>query len=382
MLKLRRFGYFFGLALLPVFTAAQPCVCGTAVNPPCTSPASVSCSGFNNIAVSIELSATSGVFTDSQSGCQSWDETDVTSTIIVEPGPAQFDITMPFVCNVCGLSDNFARVFFDWNRDGDFNDTGESRFMSRSLSGYPNGAFDLSNIGVPAGTADGPLRVRVRLYFEGTSSSPCAAVNPGETVDFIIQVQSPPLPVELMYLNAERENAESVQLSWATCSEANSSHFIVERSIDLQTFEALELVQAQGTSSAETRYTFMDNQSPSPDRTWFYRLKQVDLDGSEQYSYVAMVEPDPKAFIERLEVTLYPNPGHGFTHLNVADYTGQVEVHLYDALGQLLYQTEKYVSKGHVEHLLDLERHSPGIYFVALQFPETNEQAFWRLVRD
>lgn len=112
-----------------------------------------------------------------------------------------------------------------------------------------------------------------------------------------------PLPVELLAFTAQR-HGKQVDLNWATASEKNSRSFDVERSADGQQFTAILSKAGQGTSSTRTNYTAADRQ-PLPGLS-YYRLKQIDLDGTFAYSPVVSVQSDGA-----VEIGIYPNPTAG-----------------------------------------------------------------------
>ncbi|WP_167856694.1 T9SS type A sorting domain-containing protein [Hymenobacter aquaticus] len=106
------------------------------------------------------------------------------------------------------------------------------------------------------------------------------------------------LPVKLTAFTAERQQG-SVAIRWTTASEHNSAHFQVERSDDGKKFAVVAQVAAQGQSTRTQHYTALDQQ-PST-RLSYYRLRQVDQDGTAAYSPVVTVRPAQEAL-------LYPNP--------------------------------------------------------------------------
>ena len=143
-----------------------------------------------------------------------------------------------------------------------------------------------------------------------------------------------PLPVELITFSATRQGS-AVQVAWATASEKNSAYFVVERSANGRTFDALTRVEAQGTSTARVNYGTLD-QAPLGG-TSYYRLRQVDKDGTTAYSNVATVRFEGKAGVPSL--VAYPNPatGSGFqlATSNLAPANGTVRV--FDNVGRLVF---------------------------------------------
>jgi hypothetical protein len=137
-----------------------------------------------------------------------------------------------------------------------------------------------------------------------------------------------PLPVELTAFTA-RAQGPAVALSWMTASEKNSKSFEVERSANGTTFARISTVAAAGISSSPHVYELLDGQLPTGTAMLYYRLKQVDLDGTFSYSPVRTVALTRAA----AGLSLYPNPAsHGAATLTGA-LPGTV-VTIFDALGR------------------------------------------------
>jgi hypothetical protein len=94
------------------------------------------------------------------------------------------------------------------------------------------------------------------------------------------------LPVVLSSFTARR-TPEGVQLHWATASEANSARFEVERSLDGVNFAPLATTVAAGTSQQPHTYAHLDAAAPAS--CLYYRLRQVDLNGTAHFSPVTTV---------------------------------------------------------------------------------------------
>ncbi|WP_162052770.1 T9SS type A sorting domain-containing protein [Pontibacter pamirensis] len=94
------------------------------------------------------------------------------------------------------------------------------------------------------------------------------------------------LPVELARFTA-KASGSVVQLQWLTASEMQNDYFSVERSSDGQAFESIGRVAGHGTTTIGAAYSFADNHPLVG--ILYYRLKQVDEDGSHAYSAVVAV---------------------------------------------------------------------------------------------
>ena len=148
--------------------------------------------------------------------------------------------------------------------------------------------------------------------------------------EFYLTGSSAPLPVELAAFTATAAGPAAVRLAWTTASEKNSASFDVERSLDGTAFARLAAVAAAGTSSSVRSYGLVDAKLPAGAALFYYRLKQVDADGTFAYSPVRSVALTAKA---GTGLALFPNPAHG----GAATLTGAVPgtvVTVYDAVGR------------------------------------------------
>ena len=118
------------------------------------------------------------------------------------------------------------------------------------------------------------------------------AVNVGYAVKlYHVTATYTPLPVELTAFTGAAQ-ASTVALKWATASEKNSAYFQVERASAEapEQYKAIGQVTAAGSSTQALRYSFVDAQ---PLAQGYYRLKQVDKDGTSAYSLVVAVRATP-----------------------------------------------------------------------------------------
>ena len=143
-----------------------------------------------------------------------------------------------------------------------------------------------------------------------------------------------PLPVELVIFTVSLTPRQGVALHWVTASEKNSQHFVIERSADGSTFSALRTVAAAGSTQARTTYEQTDEQPLFG--TSYYRLRQVDFDGTTAFSPVQLIHLG-SANAESL--TVYP--GHEAQQWVVSTSlpaavlaSGPASVRVFDALGR------------------------------------------------
>jgi len=122
------------------------------------------------------------------------------------------------------------------------------------------------------------------------------------------------LAVDLVSFDVDKINPEHVMVSWETASEINSDHFVLERSISGQsgTFVSIAKIQAAGESTAAQSYHFSDALIDQEATNVYYRLRSVDLDGTNQLSPIRMIQVD-----QRKEIAAYPNPVKDFLTINL-----------------------------------------------------------------
>ncbi|WP_210116208.1 T9SS type A sorting domain-containing protein [Hymenobacter fodinae] len=150
-----------------------------------------------------------------------------------------------------------------------------------------------------------------------------------------------PLPVELVQFNA-RATSNGVELTWQTASERNSSYFAVERAtgVGSKEFKAIGRLAAAGSSTQRRDYSLRDEEAGRQQATvLYYRLRQVDADGTESYSQVVVVNWKAQA----QQVALYPNPASGAEQVRVVLPETSAEngkVVLYNGQGQVVVQRD------------------------------------------
>jgi hypothetical protein len=159
-----------------------------------------------------------------------------------------------------------------------------------------------------------------------------------------------PLPVELVNFKVTIRH-QQVQLSWATASEKDNKHFIVERSHTGKAFTGIATMAGKGTSSSRSNYTFTDADPLSG--MSYYRLKQVDFDGTYSYSKVIAVKWQPLA-----SSILYPTITSDILYLDVAEKGNTVSI--LDLTGRKVYQGE--LSARSRSHTLDVSNLKAGNY--------------------
>jgi hypothetical protein len=105
---------------------------------------------------------------------------------------------------------------------------------------------------------------------------------------------SPPLPVTFVSTEAAMDENGDVNVEWSTSSEMNNDKFVVERSDNGVNFvEAGEVSDVAGDSKAIKKYSFKDEQPSGEGDNFYYRIRQVDKDGTASFTRIMAVKNDP-----------------------------------------------------------------------------------------
>lgn len=166
-----------------------------------------------------------------------------------------------------------------------------------------------------------------------------------------------PLPVELLAFDAAPEGAQ-VLCSWSTASERNSMAFVVQRSADGERFEEIGTVPAAGHSMTVRQYAFGDERPLAG--LSYYRLQQVDLDGSSALSQAVPVYFGGGNGGSELRV--FPNPcAEALFVAELGDERAEGAVH--DALGR---EVMRISLQGPAPARIDVAALQPGHYSINL----------------
>ncbi|MBX3241131.1 MAG: T9SS type A sorting domain-containing protein [Chitinophagaceae bacterium] len=150
------------------------------------------------------------------------------------------------------------------------------------------------------------------------------------------------------------ESNGSIVLNWSTVQESNTSHFVIEQSPDGKNYEPVRTLAAGGNTSGVTNYSF--SYSPAVGQTsFFFRIKQLDLDGKSSYSPTRSIKLTSSRVIQ-----VYPNPSYGILNFNVPENNSKIV--LYDMTGRSV----KTAIFGRGVQQLDISNLPAGVYQVAV----------------
>jgi hypothetical protein len=170
--------------------------------------------------------------------------------------------------------------------------------------------------------ASGASNAQLEISYDGYSFNTDNVYWDNMCLDWVV-------PVELTSFTANASEG-LVELSWITATETNNSGFEVQRS-NGSDFETIEFVEGHGTTTETQVYTYTDRSVNIG--TYSYRLKQVDFDGTFEYSNVINADvPAPAVFV--LDQN-YPNPFNPSTKIAFQlAVDSKVSLKIFDVLGQ------------------------------------------------
>ncbi|MFT5646078.1 MAG: hypothetical protein ACI976_000756 [Aureispira sp.] len=180
------------------------------------------------------------------------------------------------------------------------------------------------------------------------------------------------LPVELMKFDAVRLNADKVQLDWITATELNNEGFYIERMLETENeFSTVAYVEGQGNSTAIVNYKLLDENAYTS--VSYYRLRQVDFDGTTTYSQIRAVEGRDNK-LEYMDVSIYPNPVQNelkirFNELPKDVKSAQVSIMSID--GKVLYEFTAGVQSYQLLEVEEVAQLSGGLYLLSIYFDNT-----------
>jgi hypothetical protein len=272
--------------------------------------------------------------------------------------------------------------------DGGTNWTPQSSGTGHSLKG-------VSFMDANSGTAVGGAGTIVRTTDGGTNWTPQLSgqtwrlrgvsftdANTGTAVGdgAILRTLNGGVPVELTSFTATA-NGKEVKLNWSTATETNNQGFEIQRKLDNYVWDKIGFVEGHGTTTEPQEYLYIDELNGVNAASIAYRLKQLDFDGSYEYSYVV--------FVNNLSPVDYgisqnfPNPFNPVTTISYSlPIKSQVELVVYNTLGEKVKQLvigEKEAGSYSVE--LNATSLASGVYFYRLQagsYIETKKMVLMR----
>ena len=179
------------------------------------------------------------------------------------------------------------------------------------------------------------------------------------------------LPVNLISFTAENA-IDHALLTWLTASESFNKGFEIERSNDALTWKRIgyaESLSQNGTSDETLQYSFKDVAIMKGQN--YYRLKQIDLDGTFGYSPIRVVLSDKE---KAGQVMIFPNPTTDYVTL--AELSGNEKIHMYDAQGRKIKSVQSTGSTTDIS----MDGVKEGMYFIHV-IQENGEITYHKIIK-
>ncbi len=141
------------------------------------------------------------------------------------------------------------------------------------------------------------------------------------------------LPVTWLSVQAIPSGNNSIKVKWTTAGERkNNAGFVVERSQDGQHYQTIASVQPQAENTGSPAYYLVEDNKVMPGTTYYYRIRQIDIDGRSSYSKVVtasltvgkvkylQIRPNPVSNILKWEVNVLKSQQ---LNVSVMDVTGK-----------------------------------------------------------
>ncbi|AKD56466.1 hypothetical protein SD10_17700 [Spirosoma radiotolerans] len=225
--------------------------------------------------------------------------------------------------------------------------------------------WDFADFSVPGGTT-----LTFRFYPYGTQRADLGAGTASGTtgtfsVDNVTLNGTSPLPVNLVSF-VGKASKNGVVLTWVTAWEEENQGFEVQKSMDAKSFEGAGFVDGKNSSKTQSVYEFTD-QNVLPGLTYYYRLKQKDLNGETSTSKLVGV----RAWADEQEagIVIYPNPSQGMFTVSGNDLD-KAGIHLYAPSGA---EIPIQIAETENRQKLDIQVKTflpPGIYFLTNNAPD------------
>ena len=271
-------------------------------------------------------------------------------------GNAKFDhVTNMYFWNL-GTSATIADAVFSVSADDDVH------FNSETIE-HDNADIDMAiydgcwkNLGGTAATSD-----PYHLISVSDVDLPATRAGGDKVVTFGSIDHNTLLPIELTAFSAEC-NGSYAKILWTTATERNNDYFVLERSDDAISFDEIARLAGAGSSINPIDYTYIDNNVHGGDI--FYRLVQVDYDGTRSVSEIIAVNCAIDADGEP-EMAVYPNPFANDLTIHFENFGDRVAlVEVYDMLGRMLVSRKVACSQNDYEFVLPLGGLPDGAYNV------------------
>ncbi len=200
------------------------------------------------------------------------------------------------------------------------------------------------------------VRFRFRFTSDNDLSTFTMDTDEGFFIDNVMAIKTigplVTLPVNFIDFYGKLQNDQTVKLNWEAETDADHHHFEVERSANGVNFSVI------GHGPNTEPYQFIDAQ-PYRGKN-YYRIKQVDQDGTITYSKTIIINVGSKG-----SYTVYPNPVSDKLVVKLSGHQAEtVKIELADAQGKLIYSAMVSQTTNAQDHVIDLGKFQPQVFML------------------
>ncbi|HRP60048.1 MAG TPA: T9SS type A sorting domain-containing protein, partial [Vicingus sp.] len=167
-----------------------------------------------------------------------------------------------------------------------------------------------------------------------------------------------PLPVTLSYFTATCKE-KNIELEWVTQTELNNDYFVLEKSYDGFVFFEVAQIKGNGNSNISINYKI---NVEAENKTIYFRLKQVDFDGTINYHNIISSNCTNSSF----EVTMPLLTENQLSFMINSELDENFQVYLYDYRGRLITDKSESLQKGLNTVRINNLNLSSGIYMLSI----------------
>ena len=219
------------------------------------------------------------------------------------------------------------------------------------------------------------ILLRFKLVTDGTQQKD------GIYLDDIGIIGYSAVPVELTSFSGEFNRYGTPELSWSVATELNNKGFEIQRSYDGIDWTKSGFVEGRGTSPDPATYHFEDKTANSSLGNLWYRLKQIDFDGTATtYTAIRIKSELPVEFSLKQN---FPNPFNPTTRISFTlPQKSRVKITVFDQLGSVMsILVNGEFNRG--SHSVDFNASNlaSGLYFYRLETPSNSLTGKMLLIR-
>ncbi len=162
-------------------------------------------------------------------------------------------------------------------------------------------------------------------------------------------------PVEFLNFEASVVQKNKVELKWKTASEFNNDYFEIQKSTDGIRWFELKKIKGAGHSNETISYQFLDEQ---PYNKTYYKIKQIDFDGTHSFSEIKMIVLKGKE-----PIIIYPNPARDKIIVNqkISEF---YSIKIFNTTGEEIENYNILQNEQNKEIQIDISSLESGIYYL------------------